>query len=43
MTNSEEMLVSIAIDAAKSCLHVFENEYPTDNRPRKSLETAALK
>jgi hypothetical protein len=28
MTNGEKMHVSIAIEAAKSCLHVFENEYP---------------
>jgi hypothetical protein len=34
------MLVSIAIDAAKSCLHVFENGYPADDRPRKALEAA---
>lgn len=40
MTNREKMLVSIAIDAAKSCLHVFENEYPADDRPRKALEAA---
>ena len=40
MTNGEKMLVSIAIEAAKSCLHVFENEYPADDRPRKALEAA---
>jgi len=38
MTDWERMLVSIAIDAAKSCIHVFEAEYPTDDRPRKALE-----
>jgi hypothetical protein len=40
MTNGEEMLVSIAIEATKSCLHVFENEYPADDRPMKALEAA---
>ena len=40
MTNGEKMLVSIAIEAAKSCLHVFKNEYPADDRPRKALEAA---
>jgi hypothetical protein len=38
MTNREEMLVSIAIDAAKNCIHVFEAEYPADDRSRKALE-----
>jgi Imm-5 like putative immunity protein len=38
MTTWDKMLVSIVIDAAKSCLHVFENEYPADDRPRKALE-----
>ena len=42
MTNGEKMLVSIAIEAAKSCLHVFENEYPADGRPRKALEAAEV-
>jgi len=36
MTDWERMLVSIAIDAAKNCIHVFEAEYPTDDRPRKA-------
>jgi hypothetical protein len=40
MTNWEEMLVSIAIDAAKNCIRVFEKEYPNDDRPRKALEAA---
>ena len=40
MTNGEKMLVSIAIEAAKSCLRVFENEYPADDRPRKALDAA---
>ena len=40
MTNCERMLVSIAIDAAKSCIHVFEKEYPNDDRPREALEAA---
>ncbi len=40
MTDWEWMLVSIAIDAAKNCIHVFEKEYPSDDRPRKALEAA---
>lgn len=40
MTAGDKMLVSIAIDAAKNCIHVFEKEYPTDDRPRKALEAA---
>jgi hypothetical protein len=38
MTDWDRMLVSIAIDAARSCIHVFEKEYPDDDRPRKALE-----
>lgn len=38
MTEWKRMLVSIAIDAAKNCIHVFEAEYPADDRPRKALE-----
>ncbi|MGA8088705.1 MAG: putative immunity protein [Terracidiphilus sp.] len=38
MTDWERTLVSIAIDAAKSSIHVFEAEYPDDDRPRKALE-----
>jgi hypothetical protein len=34
------MLVSIAIDAAKNSIYVFEAEYPNDDRPRKALEAA---
>ena len=40
MTDWDRMLASIAIDAAKSCIHVFEAEYPADDRPRKALEAA---
>jgi hypothetical protein len=40
MTNGEKMLVSIAIDAARNCIHVFEAEYPADDRPRQALEAA---
>jgi hypothetical protein len=40
MTKWDRMLVSIAIDAAKNCIHVFEKEYPTDDRPRKALQAA---
>jgi len=29
-----------AISSAKSVLHIFENEYPTDDRPRKAIEAA---
>ncbi len=29
-----------AIAAAKNCLHVFEDKYPGDDRPRKALEAA---
>lgn len=38
MTNWDKMLVSIAVAAAKNCIHVFEAEYPADDRPRKALE-----
>jgi hypothetical protein len=40
MTDWDKMLVSIAIAAAKNCIHVFEAEYPADDRPRKALEGA---
>ena len=40
MTTWDKMLVSIAIDAAKNCIYVFEKEYPTDDRPRNALEAA---
>ena len=40
MTEWDRMLVSIAIDAAKNCIHVFEAEYPADDRPRTALEAA---
>ena len=40
MTDWDRMLASIAIDAAKNCIHVFEAEYPTDSRPRRALEAA---
>lgn len=30
----------IAVEAAKNCIQVFEQEYPGDFRPRKSLEAA---
>lgn len=40
MTEWDRMLASIAIDAAKNCIHVFEAEYPSDDRPRKALEAA---
>jgi hypothetical protein len=36
----ERTLASIAIDAAKNCIHVFEAEYPNDERPREALEAA---
>ncbi len=32
--------VRIAVAAARNCLQVFENAYPTDDRPRKALEAA---
>lgn len=35
-----EMFAKIAIDAAKNCIHVFEEVYPGDDRPRKALEAA---
>jgi hypothetical protein len=38
VTDWDRTLVSIAIDAAKNCIHVFEEEYPADDRPRKALE-----
>ncbi|HKV80974.1 MAG TPA: hypothetical protein VJP02_22685 [Candidatus Sulfotelmatobacter sp.] len=40
MTAWDRILVSIAIDAAKNCIEVFEKEYPNDRRPRKTLEMA---
>lgn len=40
MTDRDKMFVSIAVAAAKNCIHVFEAEYPTDDRPRKALEAA---
>jgi len=40
MTKWQHILVSIAIDAAKNCIHVFEAEYPADYRPRLALEAA---
>lgn len=40
MTDWDKMLVSIAIDAAKNCIRVFEAEYPNDDRPREALEAA---
>jgi hypothetical protein len=40
MTDGDKMLVLIAVDAAKNCIHVFEAEYPADDRPRKALEAA---
>jgi hypothetical protein len=38
MTDRDRMFMSIAIDAANSCIHVFEKEYPNDDRSRKALE-----
>jgi hypothetical protein len=38
MTEWNRILISIAIDAARNCIHVFEAEYPADDRPRKALE-----
>lgn len=32
--------VEIAIEAAKNCIQVFEQEYPRDFRPRRTLEAA---
>jgi hypothetical protein len=29
----------LAVHAAKSCLHIFEKEYPDDKRPRACIET----
>lgn len=40
MTAWERMLVSIAVAAAKNCIHIYEAEYPADDRPRKALEAA---
>jgi len=40
VTDWERMLVSIAVAAAKNCIHVFEAEHPADNRPRMALEAA---
>lgn len=40
ITEWDRMLVSIAIDAAKNCIHVFEAEFPSDDRPQKALEAA---
>jgi hypothetical protein len=38
MTDFQWMMVRIAIDAAKNCIHVFEAEFPSDDRPRAALE-----
>lgn len=37
---SRRIAVQIAVDAAKNCIHVFEQEYPGDLRPRETLEAA---
>jgi hypothetical protein len=42
MTNWDKMLISIAIDAAKNCIHVFEAEYPTEEN-RRSVEALELR
>jgi hypothetical protein len=38
MTNRGKMLVSIAIDAAKNCIHVFEAEYPAGESAPEGVE-----
>jgi hypothetical protein len=35
-----EKVVLAAADIAESVLHVFENAYPNDSRPRKAIEAA---
>ena len=42
LTDFQKMLVSVAIDATKNCIHVFKAEYPGDSRPRAALEAAEL-
>ncbi|MDT8067946.1 MAG: hypothetical protein ROO76_07230 [Terriglobia bacterium] len=37
---NKRIAVEIAIAAAKNCIHVFEEKYPTDDRPLKALEAA---
>ena len=32
--------VQFAVLCAESVLHIYENQYPDDNRPRKAIETA---
>ncbi len=36
----KKIAVRIAIAAARNCLHVFEEEYPSDDRPRNAVEAA---
>jgi len=37
---SKEQNQKIAILVAESVLHIFENKYPTDDRPRKAIQAA---
>ena len=37
---TKEQNVRIAIFSARLVLHFFEEKYPTDDRPRKAIETA---
>ncbi len=38
LTDGQRMMVSLALDAARSSLPLFETEYPGDSRPRLALE-----
>ena len=40
MTDAEKIVALIAIASAKNCIHVFEEAYPGDDRPRRALEAA---
>jgi Imm-5 like putative immunity protein len=38
LTDVQRMMVSLALDAARNCLPLFEAEYADDSRPRSALE-----
>ncbi len=38
LTDGQRMIISLALDAARSSLPLFETEYPGDLRPRHALE-----
>jgi hypothetical protein len=38
--DARPILISIVTDIAESVLHIFEEKYPADDRPRKAIEAA---